>query len=76
MCYRLGVLFLIMDWIDVNDETPYYNAEVLAYTEGGSVVIGYVIKLVKTWCEHDGSESVITHWMPLPEPPDKQVSNG
>lgn len=51
--------------------------KVLAYTEDGEcVLVEYVDEgpYKKVWVEDGGSTDIVTHWMPIPEPP-KEVSH-
>lgn len=71
------------EWIRVKDRLPRYNTPVLVYRRGMASKIlvdeyqGYYGEDDDEWYEgwalwgyYNGKE-VITHWMPLPEPPKK-----
>jgi len=63
-----------MEWIDVNDRLPENpNDFHLQYLSIGRVIIG--MQYDSKWYKDDGTEKPddieITHWMPLPEPPEK-----
>lgn len=62
-----------MEWINVKDGYPPINVRVLVYQAGG-VYGGYEIDIEyrcddRFWNDQ-GLVSEITHWMPLPEPPE------
>ena len=63
---------LINQWISVKDRLPETEEEVLVLTvsKTGNVNVdkGY---LLNGRFVHRGS-AVVTHWMPLPEPPDEE----
>ena len=69
-------------WISVKDRLPDYMGEVLVIVSGkphenitldGAYEIaeydpveGWILEMWPEWCS-----GVVTHWMPLPEPPEK-----
>ena len=60
-------------WIPVSERLPEKNVRVLCYRPGQYYEM-VVAKLVgdgwERWGkDHDTGENLITHWMPLPEPP-------
>lgn len=62
-----------MDWISVEDELPEEFRPVLVQLEGNDPFY-CVARFNKRWeLLYDGCmiSQPITHWMPLPEPPDK-----
>ena len=69
-------------WISVKDRLPekvteYWSDDVLV-TDGKKCYVGYYHFLNRDW---DGLYSDITHvkishWMPLPEPPEGEIENG
>lgn len=69
-----------MDWISVKDRLPEDDNEVLVYYGGSRVKWKYGIEFVNYingecygWCGQDQLVSV-THWMPLPAPPDDSAT--
>jgi len=62
------------DWIDVRDELPEDNEEVLCYSDknGGYFFIGYFRSDINVWCK-DGLLHCykVTHWTPLIAPTKK-----
>lgn len=64
------------DWISVEVQLPRYYQHVLIYFVGGLsdkklMKVDHMIKNYngqKEW-RHTSSDAIITHWMPLPEPP-------
>lgn len=62
-------------WISVKDRLPEpdEHKEYLTTCEfGGTFVEGYfeLDGEVGWWSDHFGTEFPVTHWMPLPEPPE------
>jgi hypothetical protein len=60
-------------WIPVEDRLPERNEIVLAFDQGGVTVGSYSPMLEDWWTLQVGRMSpgaVVTHWMPLPEPPE------
>ena len=56
-------------WISVEDRLPEDMVEVLAYA-GGDMAVAFLRR--GQWESEDGwllVDNVLTHWMPLPEPP-------
>jgi hypothetical protein len=54
------------EWISVKDRLPKKYGVVLAFTEYGDTNAVYYY-VDKSW----GHPDEITHWMPLPEPPNE-----
>lgn len=66
-----------MEWISVKDRLPKINQNVLVLTDSG-IIEGWMamgwnfISLNIHGCGCCGKDcDIITHWMPLPEPPKK-----
>lgn len=67
------------EWINVEDANPKYGEEVLMCNSLGTIRVGYIldcgdyIRLCfgETSKEINSWNRKITHWMPLPEPPNK-----
>ena len=60
------------NWINVKDELPKRNEEVLCYSDknGGYLFIGYLGLHSGEWCQFGFMHCYnVTHWMPLPEAP-------
>ena len=61
-----GCPYLQSGWISVEDRLPEGN-EALIYSPSG---MGYIdINFLRLGWEQLRTELIITHWMPLPEPP-------
>lgn len=91
-CYRLVYLKDVLDlideqpaltppieWVSVKERLPEPGERVLA-TDGGFVGEGYVSHYNK-WCRSNGMKwdmfrTEVTHWMPLPAPPDRRPPEG
>lgn len=65
-------------WIPVTERFPNVGEEVLVYSEhngvrGGFLVTERNIESIPVWCEsvRGRVDTGITHWMPLPEPPER-----
>lgn len=65
-----------MKWTSVEDQIPQTDENVLTYSEGYAIAVGYHTK--KGWFYHpeishewgDNSLIDVTHWMSLPGVPD------
>ena len=58
------------EWIDASKQLPDNDGLFLVYY--GSVFIARYIKSVNQWKREDsnsGLSQLVSHWMPLPEPP-------
>ena len=60
------------EWISVEERLPEENGEYLVYTKYG----WFDVERFKLWDDDDTDggywweyEGIVTHWMPLPEPP-------
>ena len=76
-----------MKWISVKERLPEYQERVLVHEEvkpeweNLSVTIGYLNTTTKgksfetnEWYSDNNYQSIdVTHWMPLPEPPNKEI---
>ena len=63
------------EWVSVKNKKPELGERVLA-TDGAFVGEGYM-DCYGVWCRPNGMrwnmlESEVTHWMPLPAPPDRR----
>lgn len=65
--------YMVQKWIPCSDRMPEKHEEVLAYSPyWGKIVVamwGGEFWL-EQWTDDDLEQSEITHWMPLPEPPE------
>ena len=69
-----------MKWISVKDRMPDHNNEVLVYAPEldiiGPELIGNYFDDDETWTAYDFHETnmnaKVTHWMPLPNPPEPE----
>ena len=63
------------EWISVKDRLPDSNyGSVLIYTKDGGVAEGQYYDTIKAWLQFRWSveDAEVTHWMPLPEPPENE----
>jgi hypothetical protein len=63
-----------MKWIRVEDELPPLKTYVIGYVvnlfgRGKNYVIEVYFSDQQKWLMEENYECVVTHWMPLPEPP-------
>jgi len=72
-----------MDWISVKDRLPEYDIPIIVCAEGtnGKIVMearySEIIKQFTRACltlNNYGTDRPVTHWMPLPEPPQANLS--
>jgi hypothetical protein len=59
-------------WIPVTERLPYES--VFVYGKGGELVVAQYSHKHKWWEDDEGyycDTNYVTHWMPLPEPPEK-----
>jgi len=66
-----------MEWISVDNDYPKRGQPVLTYGSHCDPIVAYRVAGVDggRWIQYDGDVdwiglSGITHWMPLPEPPE------
>ena len=57
-------------WISVKERMPEDGKNVLAYEGGGFYFLDWCCD--GEWVVASESTAVVTHWMPLPEPPEGQ----
>lgn len=65
-------------WIPCSERLPEKNVEVLAYSPyWGKIVVAMWggEYWLEQWTDDDLEQSEITHWMPLPEPPESEVQD-
>lgn len=74
---------MILNWISVEDELPKVNDMYIVYAQKGNLETGWIwydsVVVVAEytfgvwwWCKNGNDfdiTSLVTHWMPLPEPP-------
>jgi hypothetical protein len=67
------------DWISVKDRLPEVNVDVIVFNKHRQRFMSHFVgmntewlsnKPCAVWVDDRGAYSDITHWMPLPEPPD------
>lgn len=68
------------EWVSVEDSIPCSGKRVLA-TDGSFVGEAWYTSFSKSWYRNNGFEGgricgQVTHWMPLPEPPDSRPPEG
>lgn len=56
-------------WVDVMDDLPVNEDDVLVLSGGKEVVIGWFNGYCGEWRTYSCVASDVTHWMPLPKPP-------
>lgn len=68
------------EWVSVEDRLPASGQNVIA-TNGSDVGEAWYASLSRSWYRYNGLEwnricREVTHWMPLPEPPDSRQPEG
>lgn len=62
-----------MEWISISKSLPQVNFEQLLFLSSEAISTGYMSKRrpVVEWVIHNKEERFfeVTHWMPLPSPP-------
>lgn len=60
------------EWIKCDEQMPEPQVKVLAFTAYG-VWVAFYSKKYDCWDDGDWNDSLdsVTHWMPLPEPPEE-----
>ena len=58
-------------WISVEDELPPKGQWIITYEPTSPIVVGTDIILT----DETADEHHVTHWMPMPQPPRKEVNN-
>lgn len=66
-------------WIKCSKRMPENHVDVLVYSKGGCMSMAWhsesMHRYYITDSDYSYDEDVITHWMPLPEPPKEDESN-
>jgi hypothetical protein len=64
-----------LGWVSVEDRLPDYDVTCILLIDG-DVFVGYYSKTFKSWYMHEEEQLMpcgfVTHWMPLPQPPEVQ----
>ena len=68
------------EWVSVEERLPASGQNVIA-TNGSDVGEAWYASLSRSWYRYNGLEwnricREVTHWMPLPEPPDSRLPEG
>lgn len=72
-CKRIAELEAERRWVEFSERLPEDSSSILIRYLHGEVVVGFWDG--DDWHDHDGvAPSHVTHWMPLPKPP--EVSDG
>lgn len=63
------------EWISVNDKLPTTKDDVLMVVDGRIVELGWYGQHSGIWhrAYTDVRVCIVTHWMPLPEPPKEDM---
>lgn len=75
---QLHITHAVNRWIPCSELMPEKHIEVLAYSPfwGKAVVAMWGGEFwLEQWTDDDLQQSEITHWMPLPEPPESEVQH-
>ena len=59
-------------WVNVKDELPEEDTDVLVWNNLGMEIAAYTTNPVKRWYSYTGQEVFVKYWMPLPEPPKEE----
>lgn len=70
-----------MKWISIKEKLPYLGSQVLALRSDGVVRVTYFYNIgiinprpkAYRFYENESNNLEITHWMPLPDPPNKDA---
>ena len=57
-------------WIPVSERLPEDSGDYLVHDSCGNIFQNFFGTVVKRWSARDG---MITHWMPLPDPPEEEA---
>jgi len=65
----------MMDWVKCSDRLPEDRIDVLVFNGKACSVSCYCFNNTHNWWSHNNEEYdySITHWMPLPEVPNKTI---
>lgn len=58
-------------WINVKDELPEEDTDVLVWNYLGMEIAAYTTNPVKRWYSYTGQEVFVKYWVPLPAPPEE-----
>lgn len=60
-----------MQWINVKDKLPNDYIDVIVYSKSGDTFVAKLLGKVYGWQSLSFINFTVTHWMPLPEPPNE-----
>lgn len=58
------------EWISVEERLPETETSVLVFTERGYIFLSWASNEDVFWFYNENEDDRVTHWQPLPEPPD------
>ena len=58
------------EWVSVKDKLPDIETSVLVCNERGEIFLSWASDVDVFWFYNEEEDNRVTHWQPLPEPPD------
>ena len=58
------------EWISVEERLPETETSVLVFTERGYIFLSWASNEDVFWFYNEDEDDRVTHWQPLPEPPE------
>jgi len=58
------------EWISVEERLPEAETSVLVFTERGYIFLSWASNEDVFWFYNEDEDDRVTHWQPLPEPPE------
>lgn len=58
------------EWVSVKDKLPDIETSVLVCNEHGEIFLSWASDVDVFWFYNEEEDNRVTHWQPLPEPPD------
>ncbi len=60
------------EWISVKDRLPELYVDVLIFTEGGTIAVDRLERIMSWGVDFYNYGQNVTHWMPLPQKPESE----